>query len=121
MEKAIRRVTTFAHACFSVTWSTIHRSGAVILHDQLARIASTSPRNCATFSSACSFFRMAKGEAISSSQPAARSKTFTGAANAGNSSLTFSPFLVPPPVSPARGPQTDWGEPVQVHDERAVF
>ena len=29
--------------------------------------------------------------------------------------------LEPPPVSPARGPPTDWGELVQVHDERAVF
>ena len=27
----------------------------------------------------------------------------------------------PPPVSPARGPPTDWGELVQVHDDRAVF
>ena len=25
--------------------------------------------------------------------------------------------LEPPPVSPARGPPTDWGELVQVHDE----
>jgi len=24
-------------------------------------------------------------------------------------------------VSPARGPPTDWGELVQVHDDRAVF
>jgi len=29
--------------------------------------------------------------------------------------------LAPPPVSPARGPPTDWGELVQTHDERAVF
>ena len=29
--------------------------------------------------------------------------------------------LEPPPVSPARGPPTDWGEPVQVHDDRAIF
>ena len=29
--------------------------------------------------------------------------------------------LEPPPVSPARGPPTDWGELVQVHDERDVF
>ena len=29
--------------------------------------------------------------------------------------------LEPPPVSPARGPPTDWGELVQVHDDRAVF
>jgi hypothetical protein len=28
---------------------------------------------------------------------------------------------VPPPVSPARGPPTDWGELVQVHDDRAIF
>jgi hypothetical protein len=27
-------------------------------------------------------------------------------------------FPVPPPVSPARGPPTDWAEFVQVHDER---
>jgi len=32
------------------------------------------------------------------------------------------PFaLEPPPVSPARGPPTDWGELVQVHDDRAIF
>jgi len=29
--------------------------------------------------------------------------------------------LKPPPVSPARGPPTDWDELVQVHDERDVF
>jgi hypothetical protein len=29
--------------------------------------------------------------------------------------------LKPPLVSPARGPPTDWGELVQVHDERDVF
>ena len=29
--------------------------------------------------------------------------------------------LEPPPVSPARGPPTDWGELVQVHDDRNVF
>ena len=29
--------------------------------------------------------------------------------------------LEPPPVSPARGPPTDWGELVQVHDDRDVF
>jgi hypothetical protein len=29
--------------------------------------------------------------------------------------------LEPPPVSPARGPPTDWGELVQVHDERDIF
>ena len=29
--------------------------------------------------------------------------------------------LVPPPISPARGPPTDWGELVQMHDERGVF
>ena len=27
----------------------------------------------------------------------------------------------PPPVSPARGPPTDWGELVQAHDDRDVF
>jgi hypothetical protein len=26
--------------------------------------------------------------------------------------------LEPPPLSPARGPPTDWGELVQVHDDR---
>ncbi|MBL6830035.1 MAG: hypothetical protein ISQ70_01315 [Pirellulales bacterium] len=26
--------------------------------------------------------------------------------------------LEPPPVSPARGPPTDWGELVQAHDDR---
>ena len=29
--------------------------------------------------------------------------------------------LEPPPVSPPRGPPTDWGELVQVHDDRAIF
>ncbi|MFM8953847.1 MAG: cobalamin-dependent protein [Planctomycetaceae bacterium] len=29
--------------------------------------------------------------------------------------------LEPPPVSPARGPPADWGELVQVHDDRAIF
>ena len=29
--------------------------------------------------------------------------------------------LEPPPLSPARGPPTDWGELVQVHDDRDVF
>ena len=29
--------------------------------------------------------------------------------------------LEPPPLLPARGPPPDWGELVQVHDERAVF
>jgi len=29
--------------------------------------------------------------------------------------------LEPPPVSPARGPPTDWGELIQVHDDRAIF
>jgi len=29
--------------------------------------------------------------------------------------------LEPPPVSPARGPPTDWGELVQIHDDRDVF
>ena len=28
--------------------------------------------------------------------------------------------LEPPPLSPARGPPPDWGELVQVHDQRAV-
>ena len=29
--------------------------------------------------------------------------------------------LEPPPVSPARGPPTDWGELVQAHDDRDVL
>jgi hypothetical protein len=29
--------------------------------------------------------------------------------------------LEPPLISPARGPPTDWGELVQVHDDRDVF
>ena len=29
--------------------------------------------------------------------------------------------LEPPPTSPARGPPTDWGELVQVHDHRDIF
>ena len=29
--------------------------------------------------------------------------------------------LEPPPISPARGPPTEWGELVQVHDDRDVF
>ena len=29
--------------------------------------------------------------------------------------------LEPPPVSPARGPPTDWGELIQAHDDRDVF
>jgi hypothetical protein len=29
--------------------------------------------------------------------------------------------LEPPLLSPARGPPTDWGELVQVHDDRDVF
>ena len=29
--------------------------------------------------------------------------------------------LEPPPVSPARGPPTVWGELVQVHDDRAIL
>lgn len=29
--------------------------------------------------------------------------------------------LVPPPVSPARGPPTDWGGLAQVHDDRDIF
>jgi hypothetical protein len=29
--------------------------------------------------------------------------------------------LEPPPVSPARGPPADWGELVQVHDDRTIF
>ena len=30
-------------------------------------------------------------------------------------------MLGPPFISPARGPPTDWGEFVQVHDDRAIF
>jgi hypothetical protein len=29
--------------------------------------------------------------------------------------------LEPPPVSPARGPPTDWGELVEIHDDRDIF
>jgi len=29
--------------------------------------------------------------------------------------------LVPPPLSPARGPPTDWGELVQIHDDREAI
>jgi hypothetical protein len=29
--------------------------------------------------------------------------------------------LEPPPISPARGPPTDWGELVQIHDDRDIF
>ena len=29
--------------------------------------------------------------------------------------------LEPPPISPARGPPTDWGELVQVHDARDIY
>ena len=29
--------------------------------------------------------------------------------------------LEPPPVSPARGPPTDWGDLVQTNDDRAIF
>jgi len=29
--------------------------------------------------------------------------------------------LVPPPLSPARGPPTDWGELVKTHGARDVF
>jgi hypothetical protein len=29
--------------------------------------------------------------------------------------------LEPPPVSPARGPPTDWDKLVQAHDDRDVF
>jgi hypothetical protein len=30
-------------------------------------------------------------------------------------------MLVPSPVSPTLGPPTDWGELVQVHDDRDIF
>jgi hypothetical protein len=30
-------------------------------------------------------------------------------------------LLDQPPISPARGPPTDWGELVQIHDDRDVF
>jgi hypothetical protein len=33
----------------------------------------------------------------------------------------FNEQLEPPPVSPARGPPTDWDELVQAHDDRAFF
>jgi hypothetical protein len=29
--------------------------------------------------------------------------------------------LEPPPISPARGPPTDWGELVHVYDDRHIF
>jgi len=29
--------------------------------------------------------------------------------------------LQPPPISPARGPPTDWGELMQIHDDRDIF
>jgi hypothetical protein len=29
--------------------------------------------------------------------------------------------LEPPPISPARGPPTDWGEIVHAHDDRAIL
>jgi hypothetical protein len=29
--------------------------------------------------------------------------------------------LEPPPISPARGPPTDWGALVQAHDHRTIF
>ncbi len=29
--------------------------------------------------------------------------------------------IEPPPILPARGPHTDWGEPVQADDDRDVF
>ena len=29
--------------------------------------------------------------------------------------------LEPPPLSPARGPPTAWGELMQMHDDRAIF
>jgi len=32
----------------------------------------------------------------------------------------FGEPLEPPPVSPARGPPTDWGELMQVHDDRDI-
>jgi len=35
--------------------------------------------------------------------------------------VSWSRFLEPPPISPARGPPTDWGELVQAHDDRDVF
>ena len=43
-----------------------------------------------------------------------------GAGIEGVKVVGWSRFLVTPPVSPARGPPTDWGEFVQVHDERDV-
>ena len=30
-------------------------------------------------------------------------------------------IAAPPPISPARGPPTDWGELVQVHDDRDIY
>jgi len=33
----------------------------------------------------------------------------------------FGEPLEQPPISPARGPPTDWGELVQIHDDRDIF
>jgi len=35
--------------------------------------------------------------------------------------VSWSRFLVPPTVSPARGPPTDWGDLVRVHDDCGLF
>jgi hypothetical protein len=35
--------------------------------------------------------------------------------------VSWSRFLVPPTFSPARGPPTDWGDLVQINDDRALF
>jgi hypothetical protein len=35
--------------------------------------------------------------------------------------VSTGPPLALPPVSPAHGPPTDWGELLQAHDERDVF
>jgi hypothetical protein len=39
----------------------------------------------------------------------------------GRSSRISAMPLEPPPVSPARGPPVDWGELVQIHDDRDDF
>ena len=54
--------------------------------------------------------------------PAGAGPCRTGGSQAGEGQDGFAPrTAAPPPVSPARGPPTDWGELVQAHDDRAIF